>query len=101
MNPVSAPRPRTWLFALTTLFAAGFSQALEMPAIFGDGMVLQQQTSIPVWGFAGPGQQVTAKLDRQIKAAAADTSGVWRLSSIRWRRGVKQGQPFCPAIIAK
>src|SRR5688500_20217329 len=36
--------------------------SLELPAVFGDGMVLQRGASIPVWGRAEAGEQVAVKL---------------------------------------
>lgn len=40
----------------------GTAQAqLRLPALFVDHMVLQQQTDVPVWGWAHPGQIITLK----------------------------------------
>jgi len=32
---------------------------IKLPAIFSDGMVLQQQTSVALWGWASPGEKIT------------------------------------------
>ena len=50
---------------------------LKLPAIFGDNMVLQQQQSVPVWGWAAPGATVTVKFAGQTKTAKADAAGQW------------------------
>ena len=37
------------------------SAQLRLPALFADGMVLQQKDSVQFWGWAGPGETVTIK----------------------------------------
>ena len=63
---------------LSVVFQA--QAALELPAIFSDGMVLQQGREVPVWGWAFPGEQVGVTLDG-IEGATArartDASGRW------------------------
>ncbi len=45
--------------AIALLFStAGFSQ-LKLPALLQSGMVLQQKDSVQLWGWAGPGENVT------------------------------------------
>jgi len=41
-------------------------------------MVLQREMKIPVWGTAGPGEQVTVTLNNQKSEATADASGQWK-----------------------
>jgi sialate O-acetylesterase len=64
-----------------TLAAPGESNpgALKLPAIFGDNMVLQQQQTVPVWGWSAPGAAVTVKFAGQSKSAHADRQGRWRV----------------------
>jgi sialate O-acetylesterase len=50
---------------------------LKLPAIFGDNMVLQQQQSVPVWGWAAPGAEVTVKFSGQSTSTHAGTDGKW------------------------
>lgn len=42
----------------------GFARAeLRLPAVISDGMVLQQMSSVPIWGHADPGSTVTVTAD--------------------------------------
>lgn len=61
---------------------------LKMPRLFSDGMVLQRNAAIPVWGWAEPGQQVTvclqavegkAKKKPSFHSTMADANGKWQL----------------------
>lgn len=51
----------------------------RLPALFGDGMVLQRDVAIPVWGWAKPGERVTVELAGSHASAVADVSGEWSL----------------------
>ena len=56
------------------------SADVRLPKIFGDNMILQQQTSNAVWGFAEPGEKVTVKASWGSEArAVADKSGRWKV----------------------
>ena len=50
---------------------------VTMPAIFSDHMVLQQDTTVPVWGWAQPGEPVTVQCAGQTKTAKAGDDGRW------------------------
>ncbi len=52
---------------------------LSLPAIFSDGMVLQQKTKVPVWGKAAPKASVKVGFGGQEKEAAADDAGRWQV----------------------
>lgn len=62
------------------------AESLWLPSIFSEGMVLQKDMQVPVWGRAAPGAAVTAtvykggdKLAEATATAAAD-SGRWRVN---------------------
>lgn len=52
---------------------------VKLPAIFSDHMVLQRDISIPVWGWADPGEKVTVQIEGQTKTATANADGQWSL----------------------
>ena len=53
---------------------------VKLPAIFGDGMVLQRRSPLPVWGTAAPGEAVTVTLQGQSKSTTAGDDGKWTLT---------------------
>ena len=55
---------------------------VKLPAIFSDGMVMQQQTNANLWGTATPHKKVTVTTSWNEKqyAATADKNGAWKLT---------------------
>ncbi|MCX6958054.1 MAG: 9-O-acetylesterase [Verrucomicrobiae bacterium] len=53
---------------------------VTMPAIFGDHMVMQQGTSLPIWGEADPGERVTVKFVGQQAMTTARKDRQWRVN---------------------
>ncbi len=64
---------------LLILFATGVAGAVEPALVFSDQMVLQREMSVPVWGRAEPGEQITVTFAGQSKRATADTLGLWQV----------------------
>jgi len=52
---------------------------LKLGTPFGDGMVLQRDRPVPVWGWDEPGASVTVSFAGASRTATADTNGYWRI----------------------
>ena len=66
------------VFAL--LFASIQSNAeIVLPKILGNNMVLQRNQTVPVWGYASEGEQVTVRFHKQVKTTHADVHGYWKI----------------------
>ncbi|HUW81342.1 MAG TPA: sialate O-acetylesterase [Phycisphaerae bacterium] len=52
---------------------------VTLPRVFGSHMVLQQQMSLPVWGWADPGEAVTVTLGDHSVRGQADDQGRWKV----------------------
>ncbi|MEI9806624.1 MAG: sialate O-acetylesterase [Bacteroidota bacterium] len=74
----------TCIWTAVLLFAITFQAMarVKLPAIFNDGMVLQQKASVPVWGKAESGQRVTVRGSWSEKkySVVADANGNWKVS---------------------
>ncbi len=69
-------RPLLCLFlAITSLRAE-----IKLPAIFSDGMVLQQQQLVRVWGTAEAGEEVKVAFADQAHSIVTDPSGKWSIT---------------------
>ncbi len=66
---------------LLTLFAAGIPAHadVKMSALWSDGMVLQRDAPIPVWGTADAGERVVVALGKVQQSGVAGTDGKWML----------------------
>ena len=78
-----------YMAALTSLLALGPAPALwadvKPAALFSDHMVLQQGMSVPVWGTAEPGEQVTVSIAGQTQTATTGADRKWmvRLTNLK------------------
>lgn len=56
------------------------SRAMDLPSIFADHMVLQQQQSVPFWGTAAAHEQISlATTFGKTSQTRADAQGQWRI----------------------
>lgn len=53
---------------------------LKLATVFSDHMVLQRETSVPVWGWADPDELVTVIFAGQEKTAKAEADGLWKVA---------------------
>jgi sialate O-acetylesterase len=65
---------------LLVLLSFAARAELWMPSIFDDGMVLQCDKPVPVWGEADPGAEVTVEFAGRKKSATADFSNHWKIT---------------------
>jgi len=65
----------TFLTLLTLAFTAVAD--VTMPPVLGNGMVLQRDLPVPVWGWADAGEKVSVTFAGQTKTAKAGADGKW------------------------
>ena len=70
---------------------------VRMPLLFSDGMVLQRNKEIPVWGWAEANEKVEVRFNKQIKTIQADKDGKWMIKL----SAEKAGGPFELIITGK
>ena len=66
-------------FLLLALLATSPQTDLQLHGLFKDGMVLQREQPVPVWGTGAPGRSVTVSVAGQKKTATADAAGKWKV----------------------
>ncbi|MBS2002320.1 MAG: hypothetical protein JST44_12490 [Cyanobacteria bacterium SZAS LIN-5] len=76
----------SWLFSVLYAFSVfsaivGFASPSlanpKVPRIFSDGMVLQRDKPIRIWGAAEPGELIGVKIADQASVVTADDKGRW------------------------
>lgn len=75
------------LFLLVTFLS---NANVRMPLLFSDGMVLQRNKVIPVWGWADVNEKVEVHFNKQTKTIIADQNGKWMVKL----DSEKAGGPF-------
>ena len=71
---------RTTLLALTCCLAGLVRAEVKLPAIISDHAVLQRDTSVPIWGWADKGEEITVTIAGQSQSTKAGEEGKWRLN---------------------
>ncbi|TRX25100.1 sialate O-acetylesterase [Flavobacterium franklandianum] len=79
------------------LFSLMASANVRMPLLFSDGMVLQRNKQIPVWGWADANEKVVVHFNKQTKSITADKNGKWMVKL----DAEKAGGPFELTITGK
>lgn len=69
--------PRLLLVISVILGSALLRADVRLPAIFSDHMVLQRETTVPVWGWADPGERVEVRVAGRSLATQAGADGNW------------------------
>ncbi|MFW5890042.1 MAG: hypothetical protein ACOCTO_01485 [Marinilabiliaceae bacterium] len=66
--------------SLLTMMGRQTESRLEMPAVFPDNMVLQQNTNITLWGHATPGTKVSLKGEWGVSSSSTTKKdSTWKL----------------------
>jgi sialate O-acetylesterase len=63
------------------------SRALRLARLFGEGMVLQRDARLPVWGWGVPGRAVQVSLDGVARTTTTSPAGAWRVTLPPQRAG--------------
>jgi sialate O-acetylesterase len=92
----------TILFVLIILIVSTLQAKVTLPAVLGDNMVLQQQTSVKIWGWSKPGATINVKTTWGIKGSAkADHEGNWSViiktpeaSFTEYKITISDGEPI-------
>lgn len=67
-------------FCVSMLAAVSARAEIRLARIFSDGVVLQRQKPVPVWGWANPGESLNVAFNGQTKSVTADGSGKWTVA---------------------
>jgi sialate O-acetylesterase len=87
--------------AMITLLILPLSLALnaqvKLPSLIGDGMILQRDTKLNIWGWAGKGEKVTVKFKNKSYKSVTNAAGKWQVSL----PPMPAGGPFTMEVLGK
>jgi sialate O-acetylesterase len=72
------------VFLMCIFVALGMARSAQaevnLPHVFGNHMVLQRDQPIIIWGWAGPGENVTVQLGSASQSTQANAQGEWKVT---------------------
>ncbi|QDH79179.1 sialate O-acetylesterase [Echinicola soli] len=78
------------LIALIVMLTGALQAKVRLPHLISDGMVLQRDQPIRMWGWADAGEKVTVRFSGQKKETKATEGGEWEVSF----PSMKEGGPY-------
>lgn len=83
------------LFLILAISIIGVLNAkVKLPALVSDGMILQRNQVLKIWGYADAGEKVNVKFSNKTYSATADNQGNWNIMLPE----LKAGGPFVMTI---
>lgn len=83
------------LFLIIAVFSISiFDAKVKLPALVSDGMILQRNQKLKIWGYADVGEKVNVKFLNKTYSATADNNGNWNIMLPE----LKAGGPFVMTI---
>jgi sialate O-acetylesterase len=80
MQPIATMIKSTSTILVMMFVCSVASADVRLPHLFGDHMILQQESTNAIWGFADPGEQITVTASWGAKVTArADKAGDWKI----------------------
>lgn len=84
------------LFTASLLASTTFAQ-IQLPALISNGMVLQRDTVVKIWGWASPNEKIAVQLNNRLYKTTADMKGNWQVQL----PPMKAGGPYKMEISGK
>ncbi|MXV16712.1 sialate O-acetylesterase [Hufsiella ginkgonis] len=71
---------RRFFFTLTLVtICLSARAAVKLPRLFSNGMVLQRDIKLNVWGWANPGEKVTVRFNKNKASTITSPEGKWKV----------------------
>ena len=81
---------KSLLWVVAIVCTCEMNAKVTLPQLFQDGMVLQREKAVPVWGKAEVGETVSVSLNKKTCLTTADANGRWHVDLPK----MKAGGPF-------
>ena len=66
-------------FAILLFYSTSFAE-VRLPRLISDGMVMQRDTKVNVWGWAAANEKVTVRFHDKVYTTTADAKGNWSIT---------------------
>lgn len=88
--------PLKLIISLLFIFSIGLFAQVKLPRLISDGMVLQRDTKIKIWGWASANEKVTIQFVGSTYQTITNTNGEWQITLPE----LKAGGPYVMKIDA-
>jgi sialate O-acetylesterase len=66
---------------LVLIFSGWYSFGqIRLPRLISDGMILQRESAVTVWGWASPGEKITLDFNKRQYNNVTDKQGLWKFT---------------------
>ncbi|MGL6161158.1 sialate O-acetylesterase [Microbulbifer sp.] len=73
-------RQKSLLTLLAACLLSATTQAeVRLPKLIGDGMVLQRDAQVKIWGWASPGEKISVEFNGRRHTAVTNREGAWEV----------------------
>ena len=85
---IAKSKLRIFVFVTATVMNSLAATAqVRLPQLIGDGMVLQRDAKINLWGWASPNEHITIKFNHHTTKTVADAAGNWKTQLLEMQAG--------------
>lgn len=91
---------KTFKIGLIVFFliqSASLISQIKLPKLISDGVVLQRDAQIPIWGWASPHEKVTVQFNKKKYKTTTSSKGTWELKLPK----MKAGGPYIMKIYGR
>ena len=85
------------ILALVWVLSAAAHGQVRLPRLLSDGMVLQRDADITIWGWSSPAERISVHFLDSSYTTSADSSGNWKVAL----SALKAGGPYEMQVIGK
>ena len=91
MTEMKKPINQLLITSLLLFILPVFAQAnVKLPVLISDGVVLQRDTKVIIWGWASPGEKVQVKFNKKTISTVTDSEETWKIAL----PSMKAGGPY-------
>ena len=80
-----------------SVFNSTLNAQIKLPKLISDGMVLQRDVEIPIWGWASANEKIVVRFNGKTYKTSASAAGEWKMDL----RKMKSGGPYTMTISGK
>ena len=81
-------KPHVLLISLIIILSATAVNAqVKLPKLISDGLVLQRDSKVPIWGWANPNEHITVTFNEKKYKSKTSLEGIWKVNLPKMKAG--------------